>query len=71
METTQEALRAAIYELLKEQPLVDSINLLTAEMTEIELQTVIQVILDPEFHSKQASLTNPRRFMVDGELTKA
>ena len=45
METTQEALRAAIYELLKEQPLVDSINLLTAEMTEIQLQQIRLILL--------------------------
>lgn len=68
MRISTNELKDSIKSLVKEQSLNDVLDLLMNEMTELQLQNVIQTILDPEFHSKQNTLSDPKRFMVKGEL---
>lgn len=68
MEISTNELRESIKSLVKEQKTEEVIDLLLNAMDDIQLQDVIQTILDPEFHSKQNTLSDPKRFMVTGEL---
>jgi hypothetical protein len=68
MEISTNELKDSIKSLVKEQDRNEVLDLLMNEMTELQLQNVIQTILDPEFHSKQNTLSDPKRFMVKGEL---
>ena len=68
MEISTNELKDSIKSLVKEQDRNEVLDLLMNEMTELQLQNVIQTILDPEFHSKQNTLSDPKRFMIKGEL---
>ena len=70
MEISTIELKESIKSLVKNQSIDEVLDLLTNEMSEIQLQNVIQSILDPEFHSKQAVLANPKRFTSEGELSR-
>ena len=70
MNISTNELKNSIKSLVKEQSIDEILELLLSEMTDIQLQDVIQTILDPEFKSKQAALTDPKRFMSKGELAE-
>ena len=68
MEISSKELKESIKSLVKEQKTDEVIDLLLNAMDDIQLHNVIQTILDPEFHSKQNALSDPKRFVVTGEL---
>lgn len=70
MNIESKELKQSIKSLVKGQSVEEILDLLMNEMTDIQLQNVIQIALDPEYHSKQAALTDPKRFMSKGELAE-
>lgn len=68
MEINKQNLKQSIKALLKDVKFEDALDLILGEMSDLELQTVIQVILDPEYHTKQAALTDPKRFITKESL---
>lgn len=71
MEINKQNLKQSIKALLKDVKFDDALDLVLGEMSDLELQTVIQVILDPEYHSKQAALTDPKRFITKEALQES
>lgn len=71
MEINKQNLKQSIKALLKDVKFDDALDLVLGEMSDLELQTVIQVILDPEYHTKQAALTDPKRFITKESLQES
>lgn len=67
---TAKDLTNAIKALIKGKSLDEVLDVILPELTELQLQTVIQLILDPTYKEKEAALTNPNRFTTVGEVNK-
>ena len=70
MQISKKELKESIKSLVSEQDPKEVISFLLEELTELQLQDVIKIILDPEYKSKQAILADPKRFISKGELAE-
>lgn len=68
MLVTSKELIKAIKGLTDGKSLTEILDLILPELTEVQLNTIIQLILDPTYKEKEAVLTSPNRFTSKGEL---
>lgn len=68
MEISTQTLKQTIKTLVKNQQIDDIVEVMSNEMSDVQLQNVIYCIMDPAYHSKTKALTNPARFTTEGVL---
>ena len=68
MAVTTNGLKESIKALSKDFQQEQILDIVLNEMNDVQLETVIQVLLNPNYHNEEAALTNPKRFVTNGEV---